>query len=236
MFRDDTFTPSYNAPSPPSAADFPSSPAHANNDMDDVFGSAPASPSQASSFPLQQSNAEPSDIPRLRSLHSTAGYRDGLTASKATTMQEGFDEGFGLGATMGLRVGQILGTLEGLCSALSSASKPAKSDTKAEGEVEQAQEQAGDAERLTSLLAKARHELRTEGVFGTGYWGKDGVWIYDVPGEVEGWKDVVDAHPLVRRWEGTVAEEVERFGLDVTVLEGEGVKRLGEDEEATVQG
>lgn len=79
--------------------------------LDDIFGSAPPSPPGQR---LNTHDSEPSDIPRLRSEHSTAGYRDGFGVGKAETMQRGFDEGYSLGAVIGLRVGNILGILEGI--------------------------------------------------------------------------------------------------------------------------
>ncbi|KAI9821485.1 MAG: Essential protein Yae1, N terminal [Thelocarpon impressellum] len=58
-----------------------------------------------------------STLPSLRKAHETLGYRDGITASKASSVQAGFDEGYALGAARGLRAGCLLGALEGLRSA-----------------------------------------------------------------------------------------------------------------------
>lgn len=135
---------------------------------------------------------------------------------------------------MGLRVGAILGTLEGVWSAVAKAEKAAASGQDA-ATVTQESMGAGDkaqseAERLKALVIKAREALRTESVFGTGYWGADGIWKYDVKEGEGGWNDVVDAHPLVRAWEATVKTEVEHVKLDTDVLERAEVKRLGEAE------
>ncbi|KAI9879206.1 MAG: Essential protein Yae1, N terminal, partial [Pleopsidium flavum] len=88
---------------------------YSTNTMDDIFTSSPP-PSPTSNITTQH----PSDIPHLRSTHSTAGYRDGIAASKEQYIQSGFDEGYALGAVLGLRVGWILGVLEGLYAALTS--------------------------------------------------------------------------------------------------------------------
>lgn len=222
MFRDASFSPSYTSPQR-SPSPTPSHQNNANN-LDDIFGSAPPSPTQ-------QGNTEPSDIPRLRSSHSTAGYRDGLTASKATTIQEGFDEGYSLGATMGLRVGQIIGMLEGIWSAVLKSEKAGQTaENEASAGVVAGQEEQSEAKRLQDLVTKARHELRTEGVFSKDYWAPNGIWVYEAEEGDGGWSDIVDAHPLVRQWERTVAAEVAKVNLDTGVLERQEVKRLGEEE------
>ncbi|KFX86153.1 hypothetical protein O988_09740, partial [Pseudogymnoascus sp. VKM F-3808] len=194
------------------------------NNLDDVFGSAPSSPT-LSHATIPSRNNEPSEVPRLRSAHSTAGYRDGLTTAKGTTIQEGFDEGYGLGATMGLRIGAVLGTLEGIWAAF------AKADAKRAPAVNDGEVRMGsigsqpETERLRVLVVKARSELRTEGVFGRQYWGEDGIWVYDVQENGGGWKDVVDAHPLIQSWEAVVAEEVAKVRLDTGVMDRTEVKR-----------
>lgn len=235
MFRDDSFSGGAHS-SPPRREGSPSHSPHYDNNannFDDIFGSAPSSPSLLPTS-IAHGNAEPSDIPRLRSTHSTAGYRDGLTASKGTTIQEGFDEGYGLGATMGLRVGVILGTLEGIWSAVLksekavASAKPVSIDSDLDLGAEKAAQSEG--ERLRALVIKARNALRTESVFGTEYWGADGIWKYDVKEGDGGWSDVVDAHPLIQAWEATVKTEVDHFKLDTGVLERTEVKRLGESE------
>lgn len=135
---------------------------------------------------------------------------------------------------MGLRVGVILGTLEGIWSAVATAEKAVASGNDA-ATVTQESIGTGDkaqseAERLKALVIKAREALRTESVFGTEYWGADGIWKYDVKEGEGGWSDVVDAHPVVRAWEATVKTEVDQVKLDIGVLERADVKRLGEAE------
>lgn len=235
MFRDESFPGGSHSSPPPRESSPPQSPHYDNNanNFDDIFGSAPSSPSLLPSS-ASHGNTEPSDIPRLRSTHSTAGYRDGLTASKGTTIQEGFDEGFGLGATMGLRVGAILGILEGIWSAVAKSEKAVASgkpaSTGADLDLGAEKTTQNEGERLRGLVIKARNALRTENVFGTEYWGSDGIWKYDVKEGDNGWNDVVDAHPLIQAWEATVKTEVDHVKLDTAVLERTDVKRLGESE------
>jgi hypothetical protein len=188
----------------------------ANDDFDDVFGSAPPSPSfshentdLAQETRIRSGNLEPSDIPRLKEKHETEGYRDGVTKGKAESVQKGFDEGYSLGAVLGLRIGKILGLLEGICGALRGG-----------GEVYK-----GEAERVDGLLGMAKGELGTKSVFAREWWGEDGVWRFEVPGEGDGMEvtfpDVAGAHPLVAKWERVVEVEVERWGLDLDIMEGE---------------
>jgi hypothetical protein len=58
-----------------------------------------------------------SELPAMQRQHTTAGYREGLSASKAKSMQGGFDQGYPIGFELGLRVGKIFGVLEGFLTA-----------------------------------------------------------------------------------------------------------------------
>lgn len=83
------------------------------NSLDDIFGDESpdpplADPSASHTLHRPQGPTDPSDIPRLRSIHVTAGYRDGIASSKAAYVQEGFDEGFSLGAVLGGEWGMCL--------------------------------------------------------------------------------------------------------------------------------
>jgi hypothetical protein len=201
-------------------------PVHSNDDLDDVFGSAPGSPFfpdhdnhddiHAGNWKLE-GNAEVSDIPRLKEKHETEGYRDGVTKAKAESAQQGFDEGYSLGATLGLRIGKILGLLEGISHAVQSAAKDPTNKEDEEWAVQRA--------RMEKLLVDARVELKTQNVFGKEWWGEDGIWKFEVPGEGEGrevlFPDVAGAHPLVVKWEEVVKKEVGMWGLDLGVLDGE---------------
>jgi hypothetical protein len=200
----------------------PSTHTNDNNNLDDVWGSAPSS-STSETFPSDVNNIrnEPSDIPRLRSEHSTSGYRDGLSSAKNNTIQDGFDEGYSLGAVMGLEVGTVLGLLEGIYNAARNSGGHDGSDHK----------------RLITLLDTASRELRMEEVFGRDWWSEDGIWRYEVSGEgVEEtedftFKEVVDSHPIIRKWKGLVNWEAEKWGLDLTIRERAEEKRLGSDDE-----
>lgn len=168
--------------------------------LDDVFSdSPPASPSPIASATLQ--SQEPSDIPRLRTTHTTAGYREGIAASKTQSLQPGFDEGYSLGAVLGLRVGYIIGVLEALHVALSATEK----------------------QRIGKILKEARDELSVEKVFARGVWGEDGVWAYEVAGREEEvtFEEVADAHPVLKNWTRRIKEEVDRFGIDEGRFKGE---------------
>ncbi|KAI9767317.1 MAG: Essential protein Yae1, N terminal [Geoglossum simile] len=100
-----------NAPSP----SLPEShPATAGNQLlNDVFSSSPP-PSPTDTSGPRLPSAPPSDLPRLRAQHHSAGYLNGVTLSKPTHLQRGFDSGYPLGASLGLRIGYILGVLAGL--------------------------------------------------------------------------------------------------------------------------
>lgn len=155
-----------------------------------------------------QQHNHPSDIHRLRQEHTTSGYREGITAAKASSVQAGFDEGFGLGATIGLRVGYLLGVLEGVAAALGKED-PNSSVT------------AEDRAEASKLLADARAELVVQAVFGPEYWDSDGTWRYEVgtghDGEEEEevvFSHVAEAHPLVRKWTAAVGEVMRRWGLE----------------------
>ena len=145
---------------------------------------------------------DPSDIPRLRSTHSTAGYRNGISIAKERSLQPGFDEGYSLGAVFGLRIGYILGTLEGLWCAYS--------------------DPCAERLRLGEQLRKARDALRIDEVFGKEWWGMDGIWRYEV--QVDGaeatFEEVVCSHPLMGKWMEQVEKEIEKAGLRKDKFEG----------------
>jgi hypothetical protein len=137
---------------------------------------------------------------------------------------------------MGMRLGGVVGALEGVFAALAKSGntagrKGAIAEVAAGGvELRKDSEVDGEEKRVKALLESARRELVTEEVFGRAYWGLDGVWTYEVKETGNGWKDIVDAHPLVRKWEAIVTEEVGRRNLDMTVMERLEVRRDGEEE------
>ncbi|SPO00037.1 uncharacterized protein DNG_02889 [Cephalotrichum gorgonifer] len=171
-------------------------PPPARTTLDDVFGDDPVADGQAHATPRVHSIS--SDLPQLEREHVTTGYRDGVTAAKAGSVQAGFDEGFSLGAEIGKRVGEILGILEGIYEAT-----------------------GADAE----VVERAREEMSSEKVFGQEYWCGDGTWKFEVEAGGERGRediifaDVADAHPLVQIWSAIVDEQVKRWGVDVGVLE-----------------
>lgn len=183
------------------------SPAPANDLMDDVFGSGPASPADPNAA---SSAAHPSDMHRLETEHATAGYREGVAAAKETSVQAGFDEGFGLGATIGLCAGQLLGTVEAVAEAVKGSADDA-------------------AAAAVKLLEEARAELSTDKIFSAEYWAPDGNWRYDVEpkdgGEVL-FADVASAHPLIRKWTALVDEQIRLWKIDRSVLDNENGPRL----------
>ncbi|KAL7816658.1 hypothetical protein V8C26DRAFT_86950 [Trichoderma gracile] len=166
----------------------------------------------------------PSDMRRLETEHTTAGYREGISAAKERTIQAGFDEGFSLGAAIGLAAGQLLGILEGINDALKSTS----SDRAGNGNEE--------AKAASKLLAEAREELSVSKIFSSDYWAPDGNWTYDVNPEANEddevlFADVAKAHPLIGKWTAIVDERVKLWRIDRSVLDGD----IVEDGDARVE-
>lgn len=180
--------------------------AQLNDDLDDIFGSEPSSPTTAAHT---RGYTECSDIPRLQEKHEKEGYRDGVTAGKSKTVQAGFDEGYSLGAVLGLRIGKLLGLLEGIASALLKADEDSGL--------------AREKDRVHALLSDAREELNARRVFAKHWWNDDGTWKYPVVGDQEGaeivFADVASAHPLVRKWEAVLDTELAMWHVDLAVLD-----------------
>lgn len=201
-------------PTPDQTMQEPSpSPPPPPNMNDDIFGSAPNSPTleprldspHTHQDPSSATTNERSDIPRLRTTHVTSGYRDGIAASKAQFVQEGFDEGYALGAVLGLKVGWCLGALEGVSRALGQSGD------------------SGDVVReVMAVREEARAELDMRELFGKEWFGEDGVWLYDVKGtgkrDGDGdvtFREVADAHPVLSGWVVRVKDLASRLGLDL---------------------
>ncbi|GAB7362813.1 hypothetical protein MBLNU230_g3116t1 [Neophaeotheca triangularis] len=180
--------------------------------LDDVFGSSPTSPASPADGNHGESSAlanESSDIRRLRTTHVTNGYREGIAQSKDQHIQAGFDEGYSLGAEMGLKVGWCLGVLDGVHRALAmrtggpaTPSGEEDSSTKAKQKLQIAQE-----------------ELKMEKLFDKAYFGGDGVWLYDVPGQDQegaiSFEEVAAAHPVIREWTIAAGELAHGSGIAV---------------------
>ena len=193
---------------------------------DDIFGSAPTSPAlspsqendnndiQIAAQFLNTANLERSDIPRLRSVHVTSGYRDGISVSKAEHVQHGFDEGFSLGAVIGIKAGFLLGVLEGVVRAIQSSASVTT-------EVK---------EDVITKFVTAKEELGLQSLFGREWFGEDGIWKFEVHGKDEEdvtFRDVADAHPLIGKWTLEVEELKKKFGIVIQARE----RPEGDDEE-----
>ncbi|KAI1163552.1 hypothetical protein F5B18DRAFT_309937 [Nemania serpens] len=170
--------------------------------LDDVFGPGPDSPLLGpNASAIQGATADISlDTRRLQAQHNTVGYREGITAGKASSMQAGFDQGFVIGANIGIRAGQILGLLEGIRAALVDAGP------------------ADELVRADSLLSRATAELNPESLFTSEFWAPDGTWIYSVTASREGgdilYSDVADQHPLIATWNRIAHDTAERWHID----------------------
>lgn len=180
--------------------------------LDDVFGSAPSSPTLSPSLNVGGSdrnygggagNTEHSDVPRLRRIHVTQGYREGIAVSKEEHIQAGFDEGFSLGGEIGIRAGWCLGVLEGIHQAL------ARTDS-------------GDNEPVKCIrdtYAEAKEELVLEKLLGQDYFGADGIWKYNVPGQDDveelnvTFADVAVQHPVLKIWRQRVLKIAGELGV-----------------------
>ncbi|KAI0522306.1 hypothetical protein F5B22DRAFT_470465 [Xylaria bambusicola] len=182
--------------------------------LDDIFGPDPDPPAHGPNASVFQGNHDISlDTQSLQAQHHTVGYRDGITAGKAGSIQTGFDQGFSLGANIGLKAGQLLGLLEGISAALA---------------------EAGDSDHAHKLLSEAAAELNPECIFTSEFWAADGSWVYPVTASHEGgeiiYSDVADQHPLIAKWSRIVRDEADRWQVDQTlpVLEPKGVSERDE--------
>ncbi|KAG9672368.1 essential protein-like protein Yae1, partial [Aureobasidium melanogenum] len=221
--------PGSSALSHPNMSPSPEAPITTSELHDDIFGSAPTSPSLSPSLqnndiqipaqlPNNTANSERSDIPRLRSVHVTAGYRDGISVSKAEHVQHGFDEGFSLGAVIGVKAGFLLGVLEGLVRAIIQSSASSIND-----KVKQ---------DVIAKFVTARQDLGLQSLFAREWFGEDGIWKFEVEGRDEGevtFRDVADAHPVIGKWATEIDELKKRFGVEFQVR----ARSEGDDEEET---
>ncbi|OJD37343.1 essential protein yae1 [Diplodia corticola] len=208
-----------------------------SSQLDDIFGCSPPRDDDdddpagrprnaaADDWPGTAASRDVSDIPRLRSVHVTAGYRDGLAESKAGHVQDGFDEGFPLGAVLGMKAGWALGVLEGVAVAFRAA---ALGKGTADGGARVA-EAAEAFEAARRQLVEARKELDMVTLFGQEYFDEEGIWKYHVDGledEVT-FEEVAAQHPLISKWLVAVDALVEQARIDLGVLD----RRAREDPE-----
>lgn len=171
-----------------------------NDILDDVWG-ADESESREDEHVQMQMQMHPSDMRRLESEHSTAGYREGIAQGKAATMQEGFDQGYSAGAAIGLQAGLLLGLLEGIYEAV----KGRDDDVSA---------------RVERLLSDARSHLCVDAIFSPEHWSETGERTYavDIDVDVEGGETPATSHPLIQKWSRIVDEEAERWAIDRAIL------------------
>ncbi|KAF2214530.1 hypothetical protein CERZMDRAFT_90354 [Cercospora zeae-maydis SCOH1-5] len=204
---------------------------HTNDLNDDIFGSAPNSPvlsvdhgrsnidddddggglsgsgtgtgRAANSSSSSRREQHHSDIPRLRSIHITNGYREGIAVSKESHIQAGFDEGFSLGGEIGQKAGFILGVLEGVARGVRN--------------MKETDELRDEAEKV---FGEAKEELRVEKLLGKEWFGGDGIWLYEVEGEEKDdvtFELVAGRHPVVELWMGKMRALCDRVGLNLEV-------------------
>ncbi|CAK3762541.1 Hypothetical predicted protein [Lecanosticta acicola] len=177
--------------------------------LDDVFGSAPSSPTLAAhdaEAPRDRDGrpgVQYQDVSRLRTTHTTNGYREGVAASKEKYIQEGFDEGYSLGGEIGMKAGWCLGVLEGMLVAARRMRTGNSSAT---------------TEKVQKLLDDAQRELKLETLFGREYF-EDGVWLYHVPEPADDaepqitFGDVAARHPVLKKWNVAVLSLSKEYGL-----------------------
>ncbi|PKY07900.1 hypothetical protein P168DRAFT_300699 [Aspergillus campestris IBT 28561] len=180
---------------PPSEIDAPPPAGTAStNALDDIFGSSPPTAPSTTTTAQQPSqhdtptSNEPSELPSLRRQHVTAGYRDGIAASKGEHVQDGFDAGFPVGAQLGMRAGTVLGILEGLVRGFEArvgggaVKKIQSSSTSGDGDAGVLEEERrAKKEEILALYRRAVRELDVRGVFA----GADEALRGDGPGEKE---------------------------------------------------
>ena len=143
MEADDVKSPPISEPSSQSESTYATSVSAEKvfNDEDDIFDSTDNHNHIADGIHASEAREEMlSDLPAVQRQHMTAGYREGLSNSKAKSIQGGFDRGYPIGFVLGIRVGRILGVLEGFLAAF-------------------AKDPAGTPEELLRLYRSAKKEL-----------------------------------------------------------------------------
>ncbi|KAK7946695.1 uncharacterized protein PG986_011016 [Apiospora aurea] len=170
--------------------------AYAEDPLDDVFGSD-SEPHHDEVAGAEARETHPSDMRRLQTEHSTAGYREGITAAKAQSIQ----------------AGQLLGYLEGIAGALRASSNGSGDDS--------------NHNPASALYAKAQTELAAEAIFGEQFWNPDGTWNYEIASGATGeqhsdsiiFEDVANAHPAVTKWTKVVGDLLDQHNIDRAVLD-----------------
>ncbi|KAL2850720.1 hypothetical protein BJY01DRAFT_125680 [Aspergillus pseudoustus] len=215
--------------------------ANATDSLDDIFGSSPPHSAPTPLLPSARTTIEPSELPSLRRQHVTAGYRDGISASKAEHVQRGFDGGFPIGAQLGMRAGTILGILEGLVRGYESRAgsavirKPGvkvgagASASSSSNDAEAEEARRVKREQVLALYKQAVKDLGVQAVFAGLEEGKDGEkpesQLLKKGGKVlSGWEGKV----AVAAWEENAMETLEaksENGVDGESDERDGVAK-----------
>ncbi|KAL3464328.1 hypothetical protein BJX64DRAFT_254726 [Aspergillus heterothallicus] len=208
--------------------------ANAPDTLDDIFGSSPPHTTPTPPLPSARTTIEPSELPSLRRQHVTAGYRDGISASKAEHVQRGFDAGFPIGAQLGMRAGTVLGILEGLLRGYESRARSAvirKPGVKAGAAASATSEDAAvedprrvKREQVLALYNQAVKELGVQAVFAGLEEGKDGEkpesrLLQKGDKALSGWEQKVP----VAAWEENAMDTLEAKSEDGDSGEREGV-------------
>ncbi|THC87780.1 hypothetical protein EYZ11_012772 [Aspergillus tanneri] len=221
----------------------PSRPSATNSSLDDIFGSSPPHETELQNPPRDQyplSTVEPSELPFLRRQHVTAGYRDGISASKGEHVQRGFDAGFPVGAQLGMRAGTVLGILEGVIRGYESRASSAvvkkqlpqrtEGSSSVRGNVDNDNDNGLDEgtkrakrEEILRLYQMAVKELSVQSVFGTLEGGED-----EKPETQLARKGDV----AVSKWENRVMVSHWEENMDALQMKDEGYKK---NESGTVE-
>ncbi|KAF2823257.1 hypothetical protein CC86DRAFT_65204 [Ophiobolus disseminans] len=185
----------------------PPTPPH-DDPLDDIYGSAPASPTfhDASLSNLDTQRERPheilSDLPSRRRALDTDAYREGLANSKGQYVQEGFDEGYSLGANLGMRIGYIFGVLQGLVAAWKGQNADLYYETK-------------------EAYTIAQKELAIQELLGQQWVNEEGIWKWEVHGEEDDptFREVAEQHPIVHKWTVVVEDMAGKWGVDTKAVE-----------------
>lgn len=70
--------------------------------MDDIWNSEEPNPGGQESM----------EVKKLRKVHHSRGYVDGISSAKEENLQNGFDDAFPVGAELGFAIGEIIGRLQ----------------------------------------------------------------------------------------------------------------------------
>ncbi|KAF1913930.1 hypothetical protein BDU57DRAFT_521035 [Ampelomyces quisqualis] len=185
----------------------PPTPPH-EDPLDDIYGSAPSSPTLAGASALDHGHPRIraheilSDLPSRQRALDTDAYREGLATSKGLHVQEGFDEGYLLGANLGVRVGYILGVLQGFVAAWKGHNDELCRESK-------------------EVHATAQKELAIQELLGQKWVAEDGIWIWEVHSDDEEptFREVAEQHPVVQKWTSAVQDMAKKWGVDLRAVE-----------------